>query len=122
MTVTGFDPLEVRRVLGWDAWEGPTPHGPAGFAYVNLPVTKSVIVSEAEFNGTTWVHASMAGLRLPSYVDLFLLHRAVFGDRYAYQVFAPPADHINIHTKALYLWGRADGVPALPLFGAHGTI
>jgi hypothetical protein len=40
----------------------------------------------------------------------------VFGDRWAYQVFAPPADHINLHNFALHLWGRLDGKPVLPDF------
>ncbi len=124
MTVTGFDPLHVRRVLGRDAWGPPIPYPPAGFAYRTTmrrdPM--SVIVSEVEWDGVTWVHASIAGDTLPTYGDLTLLHRAVFVDRYAYQVFAPPSDHVNIHAQALHLWGRADGRPALPLFGVYGTI
>ena len=49
------------------------------------------------------------------------MHRAVFPG-YAYQVFAPPESHVNIHGNALHLWGRADGKPILPEFGDMGTI
>ena len=50
------------------------------------------------------------------------LHAAVFGAGYAYQVFAPPSEHVNIHEFALHLWGRLDGRSALPEFGAGGSI
>lgn len=59
---------------------------------------------------------------MPTYDDLCLLHRAVFKDGYAYQVFAPPSRHVNIHQYALHLWGRSDGKPVLPEFGCEGTI
>jgi len=41
---------------------------------------------------------------------------------YAYQVFAPPSQHVNIHPYALHLWGKVDGSPTLPEFGKYGTI
>ncbi|TQK29408.1 hypothetical protein [Arthrobacter sp. SLBN-53] len=59
---------------------------------------------------------------MPTYDELGRLHRAAFGDGYAYQVFAPAAQHVNIHQNALHLWGRADGPPCLPEFGLFGTI
>jgi hypothetical protein len=57
---------------------------------------------------------------MPDYGDLELMHRAVFGDGWAYQVFTSPADHINIHEYCLHLLGRLDGAPALPDF-TYGT-
>lgn len=60
---------------------------------------------------------------MPTYDDLVMLHRAVFGlDSYAYQVFAPQRQHVNIHNFALHLWGRADGRAVLPEFGLQGSI
>lgn len=101
--------------------------GPSGLAVrVQLPGGDrgSVIVSQSEWGGVEYLHASLAlQLRTPSYEELALLHRAVFGrKRYAYQVFAPGAQHVNIHENALHLWGRADGRPVLPEFGQFGTI
>jgi hypothetical protein len=79
-----------------------------------------------------WLHASLAWeAEMPSYADLVLLHRAVFGrKRYAYQVFAPQHKHINgsvrdglpAHEHALHLWGKVNGTPVLPEFGWLGHI
>ena len=46
----------------------------------------------------------------------------VFAPGFAYQVFAPPTRHVNIHEHALHLWGRVDGKSITPDFGAFGTI
>jgi hypothetical protein len=85
-----------------------------------------VIVTAFELDDTEWIHASMTrDNRVPTYEDLCRLHRAVWGEHgYAYQGFYPPATHVNLHEHALHLWGRADGKPVLPDFGAAfgGTI
>lgn len=92
---------------GWDSVDG----------------TARVIVTAAEHDGQEWVHASMSRVgEMPTYDDLVLLHRAVFGEGWAYQVFAPAEHHVNIHAFALHLWGRADGKPTMPNFGELGTI
>lgn len=114
---TSFRPLEIRRRLGRGDWSTPTPFGPDGWRYVELAGRSSVIVSCAPCDGDDWVHASIARPdRMPDYADLTLLHAAVFGDGWAYQVFAPPSDHVNIHERALHLFGKLDGSPALPDF------
>jgi len=81
----------------------------------------SVIVSTHFEGETPWLHASIARDHMPAYADLVMLHRAVYPG-FAYQVFAPPSSHVNIHPYALHLWGRADGEPAMPDFGRFGTI
>jgi hypothetical protein len=64
-----------------------------------------------------WVHASMTGAEdVPTYAELGILRQAVYGDGWAYQVFAPADQHVNIHQRALHLFGRLDGKPALPDF------
>jgi len=98
-----------------------SPFGPCGIACV-IHVGDdigSLIITEADYPDdpdTPWLHASIAfEHREPSYAELALVHRAVFGRRrYAYQVFAPQAAHVNIHQHALHLWGRVDGQPAIP--------
>ena len=84
----------------------------------------SVIVTCApQDDGLEWIHASISRDFMPSYEDLVTLHTSVWKGRgWAYQVFAPASDHVNIHEFALHLWGRRDGQPALPNFGAGGTI
>jgi hypothetical protein len=115
--------LKIRRRLGRERFTAPTEWGPDGWRYLDLCHEGSVIVSVAAFENTEWIHASISSsLTIPSYDDLKLLHAAVFEDRFAFQVFAPPAQHINIHSNALHLWGRLDGASPLPEFGRFGSI
>lgn len=119
-------PQHLRRTFGRDRWEHPRPFGPAGWSMQSRPLGSSVIVSlsDVDENGVEWVHASIAHAdRMPDYGDLTTLYAAVCrGQGWAYQVFAPSEHHINIHAHALHLWGRSDGEPCLPNFGAEGSI
>ncbi len=125
LSVATVDPLRMRSILGRKEWSVPTEFGPAGWRIMRQDGTAEILVSEADFDGIEYVHASFAnvdGVTMPTYGDLVVLHRAVFGDSFAYQVFAPTAQHVNIHPTALHLWGRRDGLPVLPEFGIGGTI
>lgn len=106
--------------LGWTI----RPFGPDGASAANSRSRTSVIVTRANHaDGVEYVHASIAHPdRLPTYAELVRLHRIAFGNGYAYQVFAPSRAHVNIHDYALHLWGRRDGAPAMPDFGAGGSI
>lgn len=122
---TTSDPLKIRSVLGHKEWGTPTEFGPDGWYFTRNDRTATVIVTAAEYDGIEYMHASIAtvnGETMPSYAELVVLHRAVFGTGYAYQVFAPPSQHVNIHPTALHLWGRVDGRPVMPEFGSEGTI
>ncbi len=113
--------LQIRRLLGRSNWTTPAPFGPDGWRLQRLDGTGSVIVTSADHDGEMWVHASIAHpSETPSYDDLKALHAAVFGAGWAYQVFAPASDHVNIHHHALHLFGRLDGTPVLPDF-TEGT-
>jgi hypothetical protein len=120
---TSINALRVRKVLGRANFHPPEPFGPDGWYFTHHNGTTSVIVSCADFDGIEYLHASVADqTEMPTYDDLCWLHKAVFRDGYAYQVFAPRAQHVNIHGHALHLWGRLDGKPVLPEFGSEGTI
>jgi hypothetical protein len=127
---TSVDIMRVRAMLGRQVWAVPTEFGPDGWRLDTIeredgyPVAVILVTcSDLHDDPTEWVHASMARRgRVPSYDDLCQLHRAVYGAGWAYQVFAPPDEHINIHPFVLHLWGRLDGAAALPNFGIHGTI
>lgn len=121
---TTIDALGIRRVMGRREWSVPQPNGPDGWILAHTGGDGAVIVTCAVHDGVEWIHASMTRRgRVPSYDDLCQLHRAAFGDRWAYQVFAPPSEHININPHALHLWGRLDGRPGLPNFAeGWGTI
>jgi hypothetical protein len=125
------DGLRLRRTFGRHLWEPPTPAGPDGWCMVRRDRSGSVIVTCAPHelqDGTgdvrEYVHASIAWAdRDPTYADLVRLHRAVWGETgWAVLVFAPAADHVNIHEHALHLFGRLDGSRMHPDFGRYGTI
>lgn len=120
-----IDALAIRKRLGRTSWMVPEPYGPDGFVFKSIDTDHVIIVTYGHAASVEpWIHASI-GLpnRMPTYYDLITMHKGVFGpDAYAYQVFAPDADHVNIHEFVLHLWGRPDGTAALPNFGIHGSI
>lgn len=123
MTTT-IDGLRLRRALGRNAWLPPEPFGPDGWLLDSRFDAARVIVTSWRDDGIDWTHASMSHAdRVPTYDELCLLHRAVWGDDgWAYQVHAPREAHVNLHAYVLHLWGRADGRAVLPNFGKYGTI
>lgn len=130
----GIDALRVRRVMGRKEWmppeEVPSVCRNGQFAPMwkldRYDMCGRILLSvDAWDDGHEWIHASMSMGRLdrvPSYEELKLLHRAVFGDGWAYHVFAPAAQHVNDHEFCLHLWGRLDGSPALPNFAIFGSV
>lgn len=122
--MSNLDPLKIRRVLGRNLWGIPQRHGPDGWRLIATDGLASIIVTCADHDGDDWIHASIARTNsMPTYEDLTMLHAAVFSPGWSYQVFAPPADHVNIHQTCLHLWGRLDGKPGLPDFAeGMGTI
>lgn len=122
-----FSGLEVRRRLGRNDWAPPEQYGPDGWYFKRTDGSATIIVSVAdhEEDRVEWLHASMARPTfMPDYEDLVLLHHAVFGDGFAFQVFVPRSEHVNLHQFALHLWGRLDGKrpEGIPDFGRFGTI
>lgn len=121
---TTINGLRLRQVFGRKEWQVPEPFGPDGWRMFSVDGKSSVIVTVivTAFDwqqGVEYAHASIARQTMPSYEDLVTLHQAVWGDTgYAYQMFVPRESHVNIHSHALHLWGRADGAPLLPDFGA----
>jgi hypothetical protein len=125
---------DVMRRAGW-VITNVAPFGRAGLTMklVSNGRPGSVIITQSEWPSlpygdgersilaTEILHASVAFTDSdPTYADLVVLHRAVFGRRrYSYQCFTPEATHVNIHEHALHLWGRADGQPMMPDFGAE---
>jgi hypothetical protein len=121
--VSALDGLGTRRRLGRNVWAAPVPFGPAGWILPSKTDPGQIIVTAAHHDGFEWVHASIAYRdRMPTYDEMRAMHAAVYPRGWAYEVFAPPAQHINIHEYARHLWGRLDNSPALPNFGALGSI
>jgi hypothetical protein len=105
-------------------WSLHSQFGPAGWSFVHDRAPMTIILTDGEHaDGRTWRHASVAhAKRMPSYDELQVLHRAVWPTGWAYQCFAPPSDHVNIHRFALHLWGLRVGEAVLPNFGEAGSI
>jgi hypothetical protein len=109
--------ISIRRGLGRNTWGPPIPFGPDGWLFRHKHESGQIIVTCSVIDGTEWVHASIAfAERMPTYAEIKNMHWAAFFDGYAYEVFAPEADHVNIHDYARHLWGRRDGKPMLPDF------
>jgi hypothetical protein len=109
--------IAIRRGLGRNTWGPPTPFGPDGWLFRHKEEHGQIIVTVAPIDGTDWIHASIAFAdRMPTYEEIKNMHWAVFFDGYAYEVFAPTEDHVNIHENARHLFGRLDKAPALPDF------
>ncbi len=121
---SNLNALAIRRGLKRiAAYQPPEPWGPDGWSFADPASGGTAVVTCFEQDGVDWVHASIAFQdRMPTYLELALLHDSVWPQGYAYQVFAPPAAHVNIHPYALHLWGRLDGAMVLPDFGEYGTI
>jgi len=71
-----------------------------------------------EDDGHPWIHVSVSHadadqlpiiVRLPSYHEQQQVKARVFGDRrWAYSVWPPADQHVNIHPGVLHLYGRLD--------------
>lgn len=113
-----IDALRVRKMLGAKGWFPPQPWGPDGWCFGSNDFTKSIIASCAWMDGVEWIHASIAynDGTIPTNDDMQMLHAAIFGEGYAYQVFPV------FEEGALHLFGRSDGRPVLPEFGGQGAL
>lgn len=129
-----------ERTLGWGWVAAPLPQERPDAPGYRLDWSREwmrVIVTCGDYGPDGWwQHASMSLRdRVPTYEELKVLHKATFGSAWAYQVFAPPDSHVNIHEHVLHLWGRVEvddpdakypqavrSVASLPLFGATGSI
>jgi hypothetical protein len=119
--------LRLRSVLGRKVWGVPRPYGCCGWVLDKGDgadrLARVIVTGDHLSDDVNWIHASISYVdRMPDYDDLKLLHAAVFDTGWAYQVFAPPSEHVNIHAHALHLFGRADGARVLPDFGRFGSI
>lgn len=83
-----------------------------------------VLVSTAPFeDGREWMHISLSrNDRIPNYDDVKFVKNTFAEGRFAYQIFPPLSQNINIHEFCLHLWVPLTGELPLPNFGARGSI
>lgn len=110
-----IDGLRLRRMMGRRDWDTPRVWG-NGWAMNHARGDGRIIVTSAFCGDTEWIHASMSRKdRVPSYDDLKSLHRAAFPG-WAYSVWPPASEHVNLHEYVLHLFGPTDGLARLPDF------
>jgi hypothetical protein len=78
-----------------------------GFAVREKDGKLRVLVDcEFKSDGNPWLHVSYSKKYwVPSHEDTCKVKQAFFGNRYAYAVFPPAENYVNIHPNCLHLWG-----------------
>lgn len=69
-----------------------------------------------------WLHVSFSRAKsMPTHEDSCFVKQAFIGDRYAYAVFPPKSQYVNIHQFCLHLWALVDDSDgrALPEFSGE---
>lgn len=95
-----------------------------GWALAQVDGGLRVIVDcEIKTDGSPWLHVSVSRKSwTPTHDDMALVKAAFIGeDRYAYSVWPPRSQYVNIHAHCLHLWARADSGDGrvLPEFSAE---
>ncbi len=90
--------LAIRKRLGREIWATPYRIADDTWVFDNLDGRTRIIVSDDPLAepGVMWVHASISDRHaMPTYHQLKMMHAAVFGDGWAYQVFTPPSATVS---------------------------
>lgn len=110
----------LRIPKTWTALEVMVGAGGAAFVRNGIQVLASV---QNYPDGKPWIHVSACrrtgprNFELLTYEELARVKRDFIGQHdWAYQVFAPEAEHVNDHPAVLHLFSPLDGKPALPDF------
>ena len=112
---------EIPRVLP-DGWTILQRFGDGG-AYQFRNGLRVIVSTATMADGHEWMHISVSRKdRLPSYDDLKFVKNTFAEKRFAYQVFPPPDDNVNIHEFCLHLWLPLSIDLPIPNFGAGGSI
>lgn len=117
------DPAQVRAMLARvpPAWTliSRSEDG-AAFRRGTIQVITSL---ELYDDHNLWVHVSACGRAgqlkycLPSWDELKRVKHDFIGeDRWAYQVFPPASEYVNLNPYVLHLFALFEGTPALPDF------
>jgi len=112
-------------------WQFSCPEGfeliqPWGDGYALREIgggLRVIVDCEVKANGFPWLHVSVSRKSwTPTHEDMAKVKRAFIGeDRYAYSIWPPREQYVNIHNHCLHLWARwdeADG-QVLPEFSAE---
>lgn len=90
-----------------------------GYALQDRTGLRLLIDCEQKEDDRFWVHISVSrAARLPTHGEMCAIKTAFLGDRYAYAVYPPTSEYVNIHAFCLHLWALIDNGKgqALPEF------
>lgn len=89
-------------------WKFLHKWGEGGFALVQIGGGLRVLIDcEVKSDGNEWIHVSCSAKSwTPTHEDMALVKREFIGDRYAYSVWPPESQYVNIHSHCLHLWAR----------------
>lgn len=76
---------------------------------------------EEKEDGHRWLHVSFSRKDwTPNHADTVKVKEAFIGDRYAYVVYPPREEYVNIHQHCLHLWSKwtEDDGRVLPEFSS----
>lgn len=113
-------PWEFVCPKGWEVIE----RWGDGFAVREIGGGLRVLIDCAEKeDGNHWVHVSFSRKSwTPNHADTVKIKDAFIGDRYAYVVYPPSSEYVNIHSHCLHLWSLwtdEDRGRVLPEFSAN---
>ena len=82
-----------------------------------------IVDCEMKADGSPWLHVSVSRKSwTPTHEDMARVKRDFIGDdRYAYSIWPPKENYVNIHSHCLHLWARMDTPDGrvLPEFSAE---
>jgi len=79
-----------------------------------------LIDCEQKVDGNHWIHVSYSRNHwTPTHEDTIKVKDAFIGNKYAYSIFPPKENYVNIHKHCLHLWARLDGQAVLPEFSVE---
>ena len=103
-----------------DGWRVIQEWG-SGYALQDNTGLRVIIDCSTKGDDRYWVHLSLSRAKaIPSHLDMVRVKEAFLGNsRYAYSVFPPRQEYVNIHPNCLHLWALVDGDGrVLPEFSA----
>ena len=102
-------------------WRITRPWG-LGYALQHPNGLRVIIDCSQKDDDRWWVHISVSfAKRTPGHADMAMVKRDFLGDRYAYAVWPPREEYVNIHPHCLHLWALIDdgNGRALPEFSGE---
>jgi len=80
-----------------------------GYAAVSDSNVRIIIDCSQKSDDKWWVHISVSRAKtIPTHLDMVRVKRDFLGDRYAYVVYPPEENYVNLNKNCLHLWALVD--------------